>query len=402
MQKPAPTWVGSVERLVSRLLGCGVAIYGRNAALFGAALLSLYILATALVALTRPDANWDMLPYLAAAEEGTYADPQQLHAYAYDTLKASISPEEYRQLTDDGGGFRSHMAVNAADFVSLLPMYRVKYFYAELLSAMSNVMSPVTAMQLISAVSALLFGAAVLFWLKTVNALALAPLVAGLLILTEFGNTARAVTPDLLCSALMVGGLAAFVARREVLTAVLVFLAFLVRPDSIIPLTVIVAFLLFYRVRSVGMLAGFVASLIGYFVISRLAQHPGWWPHLYFSSIAQQLNMDGFNPAFSVVLYAKAFVRAAVFALWYNSWVGATLFGIGLWFCLDRAGYGLDRRTGVLFAALLLGLAAKFVAFPIHDTRVYYPTLIPVFLLLAPAAMNLWTSARTARGPTED
>jgi hypothetical protein len=390
----APIRPNIVERLTLPLFDGLVNIYARHAAALGAAIFALYILATAAIALVRPDANWDMLAYLAVAEEGAITDPQQLHAYAYDTVKAGVSADEYRLLVDDGGGYRTHMAANAKDFVSLLPMYRVKFFYAELLSAMSSIMSPVTAMRVVSAVSVLLFGAGLLLWLRAAGGLALAPLFAGLLMMAEFGPTARASSPDLLCAAFMLGGLLAYVQKKELWAAPLLFLAFLVRPDSIIPLTVLAVLLAAYRVKSIGVWVGFAASLAAYFAISAWAGHPGWWPHLYFSSIEQQLNMDGFDPAFSVMLYAKAFVRTVVFSLWYNSWLGAVIVAAGLWLGLQRAGYSLERRAGVLFAATALGLAAKFVAFPIHDTRIYFPTLIPLFLLLTPPALSMWRAAR--------
>jgi len=389
----APVRPNFVERLTLPLLHGALALYGRYAAALGAVIFALYILATAAIAIVRPDANWDMLAYLAVAEEGSFSDPAQLHAYAYDTVKAGVSADEYRLLTDDGGGFRSHMAANGKDFVSLLPMYRVKFFYAELLSTMSTVMPPVTAMRVVSAVSVILFGAGILLWLRVAGALAIAPLFAGLLMMTEFGPTARASSPDLLCAAFMMGGLLAYVQKKEVWAAPLLFLAFLVRPDSIIPLTVLAVMLVAYRVKSVGVLIGFAASLAAYFAISAWSGHPGWWPHLYFSSIEQQLNMDGFDPAFSVMLYAKAFARTVVFSLWYNSWLGAVIVAVGLWLALQRAGYSLERRAGVLFAATILGLAAKFIAFPIHDTRIYFPTLIPLFLLLTTPVVAMWQAA---------
>lgn len=390
----APMKPNIIEWLSQAFLEAVVRAYTRHAVLLGALIFSAYILATAVIALIRPDANWDMLAYLAVAEERAIPDAQQLHAYAYGAVKAGVGADEYRQLTQDGGGFRSHMATNADDFVSLLPMYRVKFFYAELLSMMSSVMAPVTAMRVVSAISVLLFGAGLLAWLRAVGALAMAPLFVGLLMLTEFGPLARASTPDLLCSALMLGGLLAYLRRRESWSAGLLFLAFLVRPDSIIPLAVLAVMLVTFKVRSIGILVGFAASAAGYFAISTWAGHPGWWPHLYFSSIAQQLNMGGFHPDFSITLYIKAFVRSAIFALWYNSWLGAVLVAVGLWLALDRAGFALERRAGVLFAALALGLAAKFVAFPIHDTRIFFPTLIPLFLLLAPTGLDVFRSAQ--------
>jgi hypothetical protein len=113
----APIRPNIVERLTLPLFDGLANIYARHAALLGAAIFALYIIATAAIALVRPDANWDMLAYLAVAEEGSITDPVALHPYAYDTVKAGVSEDEYRMLVDDGGGFRSHMATNANDFV---------------------------------------------------------------------------------------------------------------------------------------------------------------------------------------------------------------------------------------------------------------------------------------------
>lgn len=392
MLSRTPIPPNAIARLGDWLLARATSLYGAQAALIGALLFGIYILSTATVAIIKPDANWDMLPYLAVAEEAQISDPQQLHDFAYGTVKAAVSEHDFRLLTEDDG-FRSHMYANAKDFVSLLPMYRVKFFYAEILSGLSHAMSPVTAMRVVSAVSVLLFGAFVLLWLNAAGALALAPLFVGLLMMTEFGYSARASTPDLLCSALSLGGCYAFYRQREWLTATLLFVAFLVRPDNIIPIAVLATLLLVWRVRSPGLLAAVALSVAGYVGISSWAGHSGWWPHLYFSSVEQQLNMDSFHPAFSPIIYAKAFARSLLYATWYNSWVGAIVVALGLWAFFSRLGYRFDRRAGVLFAALILGTAAKFVVFPIQDTRIYFPAIVPLFLILVPFMMAMWNEA---------
>lgn len=382
-----------LERLTGTGLAWGEGTYAKWAASIGAIAFSLYILLTAATAWFMPDANWDMLPYLAIAEEGAYLDPQALHDYAYSTVKAGVSAGDYKTLTDDGGGFRSHMAENAADFHSLLGMYRIKFLYAEILSGLSHVVSPVEAMRLVQVFSVLLFGAVTLAWLRAQGALALAPVVGAVLIMSDFGGAARASTPDLLCSALFLGGLLAYMRKREVATAVLLFLAFMARPDNIVFLAIFAVLLVAFRERACGALAGFVASFIAYFAISHWAQHPGWWPHLWFSSIEQHYNMDGFDPPFSVGAYLKAFAASVVRAVTVNSWVGVSVLALAGWFGLDRAGCRLDRRAGILLAALVLGVLAKFAVFPIHDTRIYFPNLLPPFLLLAAPLMALWAAA---------
>lgn len=393
---PAPTSV--LDRLGAAAIGVAGDAYARHAALLGAALFSLYMLLTAVTVVILPDANWDMLAYLAVAEEGTHPDPQALHDFVYGTVKAAVSEGDWRALTDDGGGYRSHMAANAADFHSQLVMYRVKFVYAELLSAASKVMSPVAAMQAIQVFSVLLFGAVTLLWLARQRLMALAPLAAGILMALEFTAAARANSPDLLCAAVMLGALLAYVERREVLTAVLLTLAVAIRPDNVVFAGVLFVLVAAFRVRSIGVVAGFVASAVVYFAVSRWAGHPGWWPHLYFSSVEQQLNMDGFDPAFSVAAYAKAFVNAVVRAIGFNTWVGVAVLALGGWFISARAGFGLDKRAGVLFAAVVLAVLAKFAIFPIHDTRIYLPNLLPPFLLIAVPLSALWAAAARSGG----
>ncbi|WP_224545501.1 hypothetical protein [Mesorhizobium sp. CA16] len=391
----APT--NPLESLTGAGLAWGEGAYAKWAASIGAVAFSLYILLTAATAWFMPDANWDMLPYLAIAEESAYPEPQALHDYAYSTVKQGVSAGDYRTLTDDGGGFRSHMAQNAADFHSLLGMYRIKFLYAEILSGLSHVVSPVEAMRLVQVVSVLLFGAITLAWLRAEDALALAPVVGALLIMADFGDAARASTPDLLCSALFLGGVFAYVRKREAATAVLLFLAFMARPDNIVFLAIFAALLVAFREKAWGALAGFAASFVAYFAISHWAQHPGWWPHLWFSSIEQHYNMDGFDPPFSVTAYLKAFAASVVRAINVNSWVGVSVLALAGWYGLSRAGFRLDRRAGILLAALVLGVLAKFTVFPIHDSRIYFPNLLPPFLLLAAPLMALWASANQGR-----
>ncbi|PBC03876.1 hypothetical protein [Mesorhizobium sp. WSM3860] len=393
LTKPPVAPANPLDRLVGAGLAWGEGLYARWAVPIGAIAFSLYILLTAVTAWFMPDTNWDMLAYLAIAEEGTYPDPQALHDYAYSTVKAGVPAGDYKTLTDDGDGFRTHMAENAADFHSLLGMYRIKFLYAEILSSLSHVVSPVEAMRLVQVFSVLLFGAITLAWLRAEGALALAPVVGAILIMADFGDVARASTPDLLCSALFLGGLFAYVRKREVATALLLCLAFMSRPDNIVFLAIFAILLVAFRQKAWGALAGFAASFVAYFAISHWAQHPGWWPHLWFASIEQHYNMDGFEPPFSVAAYLKAFAASVVRAIDVNSWIGVSVLALAGWYGLDRAGFRLDRRAGILLAALVLGVLAKFTVFPIHDTRIYFPNLLPPVLLLAAPLMALWASA---------
>ncbi len=374
----------ALARHASSLLELVIRTYVRFATILGVLIFVGYLAITVATSYLLPDANWDMLPYLAVAGEAKFTDPVALHGFAYAAVKDGVSASNYAALTNDGGGFRSHMAENATDFVSLLGMYRVKFLYGNIISFVANFVSPVSALRVVSALSAILFGSLVLAWLRSAQALALAPVFAGLMILGGFGEAARVGTPDMLCAALFLGGLYAYSFKNEWMTAALLTLAFLVRPDNIVFIGVFAALLAIYREKSVGAAAAFVACFIGYFTISHFAHHPGWWPHLYFSSIEQHQNMMDFHPAFSLSLYAHAFGASFLRALEFNSWVGVSILALGLWLLADRAGFKMERRAAIGFAALVLSVLAKFVVFPIHDTRVYFPALIPAFLIMLP------------------
>jgi hypothetical protein len=399
MLTKSPRPASAIERVVETVLSLGCGFYARYAAPIGVALFSAYVLLTALTAWVLPDANWDMLAYIAAAGERDHPTPEAVHAYAYGTVRDAVSPADYLVLTDDEGGYRSHMATDPTGFYSMLPMYRVKFLFVEALSVLSTVMPPVVALHVLQVVAALLFGAVLLLWLRSARALALAPVLAALLMVAEFPYVSRSNSPDLLAAAMLLGGLYAHMYRREAATALLLLLAVLVRPDNVIFVGVFAVLLVALRQWSWGALVATVASFLSYFAIARWAGHPGWWPHLYFSSVEQQLNMQGFDPAFSILAYAKAFVNAVVRSLTYNTWVGVAVLALAGWYASDRAGYRLDKRAGIVFAALVLSVLAKFVLFPIHDGRIYFPYLIAPFMLLAPALTALF-SERLGGGRT--
>lgn len=403
MLTKSPRTATAIERFGETMLSAGCDFYARFAVPIGVGLLTAYVLLNALTAWVLPDANWDMLAYIAAGGEGGLASPEAVHAYAYDAVRDAVSPAEYLVLTDDEGGYRSHMAADPAGFYSMLPMYRVKFLFVEALSVLSQVVPPVIALHILQVFAALLFGTVLLLWLRSAGALALAPVLAGILMVAEFPYVSRSNSPDLLAAAMLLGGLYAHVYRRDAVAGLLLFLAVLVRPDNVIFVGVLAILLAAFRQWSWGIFAWTFASFAAYFAVARWAGHPGWWPHLYFSSVELQVNMDGFDPAFSVMAYGKAFLNAVVRSLTYNTWVGVAVLALAGWYVSDRAGYRLDKRSGIAFAALVLAVLAKFAVFPIHDGRIYFPYLIAPFMLLAPAMMALFSERlgglRGAAGP---
>ncbi len=377
-----------LTRFVLAALAFVITHYVRFAALIGAVVFGAYVLISAASVVIQPDENWDMLPYIAMAGEGSFGgDAVAVHRFAYDAVRTGVSAADYQVLTT-GDPYREHMAKTPDDFVSMLGMYRVKVLYGVVLKTLFPILSPVQAVKAISIVSTLAFGFFALLWLRHLKALALAPLMMAVMMLIGVGGAARAGTPDMLSAALMLGGMLAYVQKRELISAALLFLAFLARPDNIIFLCLFALLIVIFKVKARGALAAFAASFVAYFVISKWAGHPGWWPHLYFSTVFQQLNMTGFHPDFSIAIYLRTFAKAVYLSIIGESWFGFALLTVGLSLMMHVAGFTLQLREGVAFAALALSLAAKFVVFPIHDTRVYLPALLPLLMLLMPALLD--------------
>lgn len=388
-----------LTRFVLAALAFVITYYVRFAALIGAVLFVAYVVISAASVVIQPDENWDMLPYIAMAGESSFGgDAVAVHRFAYDAVKDGVSAGDYQALTT-GDPYREHMAKTPDDFVSMLGMYRVKVLYGVVLKTLFPILSPVQAVKAISIGSTLAFGLFALLWLRHLKALALAPMVMAAMMLIGVGGAARAGTPDMLSAALMLGGMLAYVQKREVTTASLLFLAFLARPDNVIFLCLFALFVVLFNIKARGVLAAFVAAFVAYFVISKWAGHPGWWPHLYFSTVFQQLNMNGFHPDFSIAIYMRTFAKALYLSVIGESWFGFALLSVGLWLVTYVASFRLQLRDGVAFAALALSLAAKFVVFPIHDTRVYLPALLPLLMVLMSAllAFGQAASAKTTQ-----
>ena len=131
MLSRTPAQANAVDRLADGALSLGSGLYARFAVRIGVIGFSLYILLTAVSAIILPDANWDMLPYLAVAEESAYPTPQALHDYAYGTVKAGVSggrlsgaDRRWRRLPLAHDQRCGGVPLNAADVPRQIPLCR--------------------------------------------------------------------------------------------------------------------------------------------------------------------------------------------------------------------------------------------------------------------------------------
>jgi hypothetical protein len=380
------------------LLGRLTALVSRHSSQIGAAIFAAFIALTCVASAKFPHANWDLLPYVAAGAEHGINDPQQLHDFAYEKVKEAVDPAAF-ELLAKGDAYRTRQFDDAAAFNSMLPMYRVKTLYISLISALAPWFGDIDAIRLISLVSTLATGLCVGLWLFREKAFAYAPAAAGALMISGYPDIARLGSPDALFMALFTFGLYALYRKREMVSVLALFLAFMVRADTIAFLGILAVLFVLFRRISFGAFAAFTAAAIAYSFLSHGAGHPGWWTHFWFSNVAQQMTMEGFHPDFSVPVYLKALASGLVRCVTELAWPGLLIILVSAW-AFIRATLGkIDSRAEIIFLALVSGIIARFILFPLPDARVHGAYLTPLFLLLVPSIktlLSVWKPAPAA------
>jgi hypothetical protein len=370
----------------------------RHSSRIGAAIFAAFIALTCIASAKFPHANWDLLPYVAAGSEHRFTSPQQVHDFAYEKVKEAVDPAAF-ELLAKGDAYRARQFEDAAAFNSMLPMYRVKPLYISLISALAPRFGEVGAIRLISLLATLAMGLCVGLWLFREKALGYGPAAAGVLMISGYPDIARLGSPDALFMALFTFGLYALYRRREMVSALALFLAFMVRADTIAFLGILAVLFVLFRQISLGAVAAFTAAAIAYSFLSHGAGHPGWWTHFWFSNVAQQMTMEGFHPDFSFPAYLRALASGLVRCVTELAWPGLLVILTAAWVFIRSTPGKIDSRAEIMFLALVGGIVARFILFPLPDARVHGAYLTPLFLLLVPSIktlLSVWKPAQAA------
>ncbi len=377
-----------VQAILAAVLNGLGRFYVRHGALIGALSLLGLVAAVMTIGWLRPVHAWDMIAYLGAVWRDRFPDAAELHSHVYEAVRQAVTPPEFVTLAE-GDTYRLRQSTDPLAFESMIGMYAVKWLYVKLLGLLVPFLGAAKAGYSINIGSAAVFTGVLLWWLRSVGMLNLGPAVVALLLVSGFPALAMAETPDLMTSALM---LAAFllIDRGKVLAGIVALvLGVLTRPDEAAAAGVLMAFFWLMRDRLTPMLAaGFAASVAAYVLATHGAGHPGWWPHLWFSTYQIQDTMEFFHPPFSLRVYATAFAWNLVRAAFEDGWLGLYLAGLILWAVLHAGGLRFSDRRTALIGAALTAIAAKFVLFPLHDGRTVFPLLLPALVLLLASARD--------------
>ncbi|OJJ09662.1 hypothetical protein BKI51_19930 [Alphaproteobacteria bacterium AO1-B] len=346
----------------------------------GALILVLFIAMTTAVVHVFPGSNWDMFAYTASVLEPSVDNTTDLHRQSYDFVEKNVSPGEYLILTQDRD-YRIHQAENPDAFMTMLGFYRLKILYIETARLLTGFIDPVQALRLISKASILAIGGLLLVWMVRNQALSYGLPVAVLLTLSGFTEAAQLVTPDLFCTVFLLLAAMSYLEKLDWLAAVSLLCAFLVRPDHLAFIGVFFVFAAIYGPGRWWMTGCFAVCFSLYVWLTKGANHPGWWVHMWFSHIEFVPTLEGFDPPFSITAYVQMLVRATVRSLMGETWL-AVLIAQVLFFAKLIRVTEMPERTRVLLYAVFVSVCAKYLVFPHYETRFYVPYLIIMGMIL--------------------
>lgn len=347
----------------------------------GLALLAAALLACCWLAIARPLYNWDMIPYVALAGESAASSSAQRHAQTYATVRAATPPGDWALLSR-GNSYRATQFRDSDAFDSQLGMYRIKAGYVAAARLASRAVPVETAFRLVNVLAFLLILAAASWWMSAGGFAQAAPFIVPAFIISQLHVAGRLVTPDVLCAAFGLLGLALL--RRGPWPAGAAFFAAatLVRPDFVLFPLAFLAAALVMRTAVRQALATFAAALAALAIAFVAADHPGWWAHFSFSLVDRSRPLLD-PPAFSVALYVDSVARALASNVLGQSWPAMAALLLSGWLLLPTDSGHRPRVANCLFAALMLSLVLRCAAFPLVDQRLYLPTMMMGIMLLA-------------------
>lgn len=374
------------------------------AGLFSVAVFLLFALVTMVNAISKPIANWDMIPYVGSAlQRNGVTDPAEIHRQSYALVKAKVTEAQWMDLISNG----RYRAVQAADphaFVSMLPMYQVKGGYVSMVAAAARVADPVDVMRAVSVFGAAATLAGLLYAFYGLGALRLIGLTVPVLAAVELPDQASLCGPDIIATAMVVWAAALIAVRAQVCwpAVALLVVSVLFRPDMLVATvglalalgsgSFIVALArgepavaaLSGAIRTTGLPALMAAPLgVAAYLVAKIGvAHPGWWAHFWFSVIEQRDTMQGFAPAFDLKAYLSGLVRVFMRAMRGEAWpwimVALAVAGV-MWM-------RLRAFTPILAGLMLLTIgtiAARSIAFPLPDARIATPWVLIATMVLA-------------------
>ncbi len=360
---------------------------------FGLAFFAAAMIAIALLGVLRPMFNWDMIPYVALAEERAGANDTLRHDRAYQLVRAAVPAKEWAQLTESDG-YRSVQYMNAQAFDTQLGMYRIKVGYIAAARVLSTFFPTVMSYRLINVLALMMLLGAVMWWMIIGHFGRTALFLVPVLLIARLPLAARLITPDLLCTAFAIAGLALLRRGPWPLAAICFAATTVIRPDFILFPGSLFAVALVKRCGRKEAGSCFAAATAAYATTTLIGHYPGWWPYFSQTLIEYRADMHSIPP-FSLAAYLHALTTAMATNIAVLTWPALVMLLAICWLQLqNRDGYRPPQGRRI-FVALMLSLAGRCIVFPITEDRLYLPTVVMLALMVVERWAMPFREART-------
>jgi hypothetical protein len=366
---------------------------GRRGAWFGLLLAILLSLFYATHFAQHPYYNWDMVAYVAVALIDAGEPAETVHRKTYDIVAASLPPDNFAELTQQGT-YRRAVAADAALFAAQLPFYSVKPVYPAVMSLLYRAgMNPVTASVAISAAG--YAGICVLLYLWTarwLRPLVAVPLTALLFLCPYLTPIAQFSTPDALSVLVLLAGLFCIIELNRPLSGAAILVgSILVRPENVIYVGVVLAYLLlFRRVAPGGLLILGAAALTTYAAVVTSSHNYGWKTLFYFTFVDNMIDPASFRSPLGLRDYLRIYVQQLdnMVFLGPNGFALFALVGFGA-FLLKLGHRPWHDPYFHLIALAAVFMAARTLALPDGAYRMLLASYLMLALALIQACVSL-------------
>ena len=167
---------------------------------------------------SKPEYNWDTIPYMASTLKIDNSNSKQIHKQVYNIVRTELTEEDFKRLTS-GNEYRKQMEINTVAFMEQIPFYNIKFVYVYLIYFFYIIgFSLSFSTVLPSIISIFLIGLLLLFTLNYVFRIEYAALLSiFIILLTPMRHLARYSTPDALSSLALLLVVIAFIKNKYLL-----------------------------------------------------------------------------------------------------------------------------------------------------------------------------------------
>ncbi|TDP82109.1 hypothetical protein EV672_10663 [Aquabacterium commune] len=357
-----------------------------------ACLLALFVLWSGA---KRPDHDWDVIGYVAAALHADGLRGVDLHRHTYDSVRHDVGERQFARLVDPSDPYRAAVYASPAALEQNVHFYAIRVLHVSAMRVISKLAgcSPSRALAWLNGVAGALAVFACFGLLRAFSVPVW--LLPVLLWWAGVRDVAKLSTPDVLACWLALSSMLALAHQRWRLALVCASLLPLARTDAVLwSLMVAMAVVWMTSMRWQPLLAA-VLSLMVCAAINHLCQNPGHLVIFNFTLIQKHPWPASQPVATDWHVYAAAYARGVMHAIGqpdFLLWPLAVL--------LLFAGRCMGRLHHAVVLVSLCYVLLHMLLFPLYLQRFFVAPIFLVSTLLFREAW-FWLKLGTSRVPTQ-